>query len=152
MIRSARGLTARLLVVMSVMAGLALAQPLSPVGRWRTFDDKTGEVRSIVVITENGGVLSGRVEKVFAPPAPSENPLCQACTGPLKNQPIVGMRIMWGMTQDGDGFSGGRLLDPEEGKTYRGKMRLVDDGAKLEVRGFIGVSLFGRTQTWIRES
>lgn len=130
----------------------AAAQTPSPAGRWRTYDDKTGEAKSIVVITEAAGVLTGHVERVFAPPSPNEHPLCDVCTGERKNRPVVGMRIMWDMKRNGDEFSGGRLFDPENGKTYRGRVRLVDGGSKLDVRGFIGVSLFGRTQTWVRES
>lgn len=133
-------------------ASVAVGQPASAVGRWRTYDDTTGEAKSIVVITESNGVLSGHIEKVFAPPAPNENPTCKACTGELNEKPVIGMRIMWDMKRSGNEYTNGRLMDPENGKTYRGKVRLVDGGRKLEVRGYIGVSMFGRTQTWIRES
>jgi uncharacterized protein (DUF2147 family) len=132
-------------------AGGAGAQPPSPAGRWRTYDDKTGEAKSIVVITESNGVLSGQIEKVFSPPAPNDNPTCKACTGELNEKPVIGMRIMWDMKKGGSEYSGGRLMDPENGKTYRGKVRLIEGGKKLEVRGFIGFSLLGRTQTWVRE-
>ena len=126
-------------------------QETSAAGRWRTIDDQTGQAKSIVRIVETDGELKGQVERVFSPPAPSAMPLCEKCISDLKNKPLVGMTIMWGMTKDGDGYSGGRVLDPEEGKTYRGKVRVVDNGRQLELRGYIGISMIGRTQTWVRE-
>ena len=129
----------------------AWAQTSSPVGRWRTYDDTGAELKSIVVIRDVNGEMQGYVEKVFAPPAPSERPLCERCTGDRKNRPVVGMQIMWGMKKDGSAFTGGRLFDPEAGREYRGKIRVVDGGRRLEVRGFIGLAMFGRTQVWIRE-
>jgi uncharacterized protein (DUF2147 family) len=128
-----------------------LAQAPSPVGRWRSFDDKTGQPKSIIEITEVNGELQGKVERVFSPPAPSVNPLCDKCSGDRKNKPVVGMQMLWGMKKDGDEFAGGRLLEPETGKEVRGKLKLVDGGKKLEVRGFIGLAVAGRTTTWIRE-
>jgi uncharacterized protein (DUF2147 family) len=120
-------------------------------GRWRTYDDRTGVAKSIVVISEANGVLTGRVETVFAPPAPSANPLCDLCPGELKGQPVVGMRVLWDMKKEGGEYTGGRVLDPEHGKIYRGKVRLIDGGKKLALRGYIGFSMIGRTQTWVRE-
>ena len=135
-----------------VAAALPLsAQDMSPVGRWRTVDDKTGQTKSIVEITDVNGELRGTVVKVFAPPAPSDNPLCKKCPEPRKDKPVVGMEILWGLKRDGSEYTGGRVLDPEEGKIYRGKVRLLEAGKKLELRGYIGVSLFGRSQTWVRE-
>ena len=146
---STRFIAATLLAI--TLTSVVWARQTSPEGRWRTYDDKTGDAKSIVIITETNGVLSGHVEKVFAPPAPTEHPLCELCPGENKNKPIVGMRIMWDMKRQGNEYAGGRVLDPEHGKTYRGRVRVVDGGKKLEVRGFIGFSLLGRTQTWIRE-
>ncbi len=127
------------------------AQGVSPEGRWRTIDDKTGATKSIVVIRIVRNQAEGVVERVFAPPAPSEHPICNGCPGDLDGKPIVGMRIMWGLKQDGDEWVDGRVFDPESRKTYRGKIRVVDNGRKLELRGFVGIPLFGRTQTWRRE-
>jgi uncharacterized protein (DUF2147 family) len=149
----ARRLRPLFVAILTLMfAGLPVAQQPSPTGRWRTYDDRTGEAKSIVVITENNGVLSGHIEKVFSPPAPNDHPTCKACTGELNEKPVIGMRIMWDMKKSGNEYTGGRLMDPENGKTYRGKVRLIDGGKKLDVRGFIGFSLLGRTQTWVRES
>jgi uncharacterized protein (DUF2147 family) len=130
----------------------AAAQGASPVGRWRTFDDKTNQAKSIVEIFSAGDELRGRVTKVFAPPARSPNPVCEDCPGEFKDKPIVGMQVMWGLKKDGTEYSGGRVFDPENRKTYRCRLLVIDGGKKLELRGFIGFSLIGRTQTWVRES
>jgi uncharacterized protein (DUF2147 family) len=133
------------------LGSLTFAQAPSPVGRWRTTDDKTGQAKSIIEITEMNGDLQGKVERVFSPPARSGNPLCDQCPGDRKHRPVVGMQILWGMKKEGDEYAGGRIFDPETGKTYRCKLRVIDGGKKLEVRAFVGFSLAGRTETWIRE-
>ena len=132
-------------------AASAFADAGSPAGLWRTIDDKSGKERSLIRIVESNGVYEGKVEQLLnrQPDDDPEN-LCRKCEGARKDQPIVGMTILWGLKHEGDQYSGGEILDPKNGKVYRAKMKLVDNGAKLEVRGFIGVSLFGRSQTWIR--
>ncbi len=120
-------------------------------GRWRTIDDKTGKPKSIVAIAEEDGKLVGTVEKLLDPPKDDPEPRCTKCEGDRKDQPILGMKILWGMKKDGSGWSGGRILDPNNGKTYRCNLTLHDGGKKLEVRGFIGIALIGRSHTWIRE-
>ena len=130
---------------------LTLAQAPSPVGRWRTFDDKTGQAKAIVEITEVSDELQGRVERVFSPPAPTANGVCERCQGDRKNKPVVGLQILWGLKKDGDEYAGGRVLDAETGKEYRCKLKVIDGGKKLEVRGFVGLSFVGRTLTWTRE-
>lgn len=109
-------------------------------------------VRSHVRIVDAGGALEGKVEKLLNR-QPDDDPdrLCRACAGERKDQPVEGMTILWGLKQDGDQWTGGEILDPKNGKIYRCRMKLIDGGRKLEVRGFIGVSLLGRTQTWLRE-
>jgi uncharacterized protein (DUF2147 family) len=120
----------------------------SPVGRWKTVDDHTGQVKSIVRIREQNGTLYGTVEQIFNPPVP--NPLCIACTGALKNRPIIGLQILWGLRKGGNEWSGGEILDPETGHIYRCFLTLEDGGTKLRVRGYIGLSIFGRTERWLR--
>ena len=88
---------------------------------------------------------------MFSPPAPSDNPLCDRCSGDRKNKPVVGLQILWGLKKDGDEYGGGRILDVETGKEVRAKLKLTDGGKKLEVRGFIGVSFAGRSVIWTRE-
>jgi len=124
------------------------AEPASPVGIWKTIDDDSHEARSLVEITERDGVLSGRVIELFPRPGEDPNPLCKDCQGERRDQPVIGMTILWNLHRDGDVWDGGEILDPEEGKTYR--CRLHPHGDKLEVRGYIGISLLGRTQVWER--
>jgi len=133
-------------------APLALAQGESPAGLWRTVDDKTGKERSLVRIVDNAGVFEGKVEKLLKR-QPDDDPdgLCRKCEGDRKDKPIVGMTILWGLKKDAEQFTGGEILDPKNGKIYRAKMKLLEGGRKLEVRGYIGVSLLGRSQTWYRE-
>lgn len=123
----------------------------TPVGRWRTIDDKSHKPKSIVAIVEEDGKLVGTVEKVLDPPPDDPDPKCKKCEGDRKDQPVVGMKILWGMKKDGKEWSGGRILDPNNGKVYKCNLSLADGGKKLDVRGFIGIALIGRTQTWIRE-
>ena len=128
----------------------ATAADLSPVGLWKTVDDKTGEARSFIKVWIDKGELFGRIEKLVRKPDENPNPLCDKCPGDKKDKPIIGMTVMWGLKQDGNTWRGGTLLDPDDGKTYKSKVKVIDGGRKLEVRGFIGVSLIGRTQTWVR--
>lgn len=134
----------------AIMTASALAQAPTLAGLWRTFNAR-GQAEALVRIREHGGELRGEVVTVFSPPAPGANPLCEECPGERKNQPVVGMTILRGLRWDGEQYSGGEILDPDNGIIYRCRIRVVEEGRKLEVRGFIGVSLFGRTQVWRRE-
>ena len=127
------------------------ADTSSPVGVWRTIDDKTGKEKSLVRITEVNGEFRGTIEKLFREPQEDPNPNCDKCTGDKKNKPVIGMIIMTGLKHDGDMYSGGEILDPANGKTYKCKIWLEEKGKKLHVRGFIGMALLGRTQVWVRE-
>lgn len=120
----------------------------SPIGRWKTIDDRTGQAKAIVEIHEENGELDGRVVQLFNPPEP--HPICRKCTGALKEKPVMGMRILWGMRQDGSEWTGGQILDPETGNIYRCTMSVGNGGKVLHVRGYIGFSIFGRTEKWIR--
>lgn len=128
----------------------AWAQGMSPVGKWKTIDDETKQPKSIVEITETSGKLSGKIVQLFRKHEEDQNPKCDKCTGDKKDKPILQMEIIEGLTQDGDVWTGGSILDPKNGKTYKCKIKVVDGGKKLEVRGFIGFSLLGRTQVWER--
>lgn len=123
----------------------------SPVGVWRTIDDKTGKEKSLVRIVEVNGELRGTIEKLFREPGEDQNPNCEKCPGEKKNKPVIGMMILTGLKRQGDEYAGGEILDPANGKTYKCKMWTSDGGKRLNVRGFIGVSLLGRTQVWVRE-
>lgn len=124
----------------------ALAQ--SAVGTWKTIDDKTGKEKSHVKIYETkSGKLQADVVKILT--KGKENAKCTECKGNNKNKPIDGMTIMWGMEKSGNEWIDGTILDPNSGKEYSCKMKLKDNNT-LEVRGFLGISLLGRTQVWKR--
>lgn len=130
-------------------AGAALAQA-TPAGMWSTASDVKGGSDGIVEIREIDGEYVGIVRGIPADASPQDS-LCSKCPGEQKGQRIVGLEIMSHMHATGTNqWGGGEILDPESGKTYRAKMSLSDDGTKLIVRGFIGFSLFGRSQTWTR--
>jgi uncharacterized protein (DUF2147 family) len=121
----------------------------SPVGQWHTLDEKTGELKSMVVIFEQQGVMKGRVEKVLrkdADPAAK----CEKCSDDRKNQPVVGLEIIRGAKKASgkNVWEDGEILDPENGRTYALRLTPIENGAKLEVRGSFGP--IGRTQTWVR--
>ena len=125
------------------------AASTSPVGLWKTIDDDTGQAKSLVRIVEVNGALSGRIEKLLTPG--KESQVCDKCEGALKDQPVLGMEILKGLRK-GDGiWEGGTILDPNNGKTYRSQLKLVDGGTKMELRGYIGIPLLGRSQNWLRE-
>ena len=132
------------------MAGAAFAQN-TPVGKWHTIDDKTKEIKSEITITEAGGMITGRVSKVLRKDA-KPDAKCDECTDARKGQPIVGLEIIrGGKKEDGaDVWSGGKILDPENGKEYSLKLTPQEGGKQLLVRGFIGSPMFGRSQTWVR--
>ncbi len=130
----------------------AMAQATGPAGLWKTIDDGSKKEKSLVRITDSGGVLSGKIEKLLDP---NEKPdvVCDQCSDERKNQPVVGLTIIRGVKQDADDktlWNGGDILDPANGKVYKVRLKPVQDGKALEVRGFIGMPMFGRSQTWIR--
>jgi uncharacterized protein (DUF2147 family) len=150
MITSRKNLAAFALLTAFVAA--AAAQSASPAGVWRTVDDQSKKDKSLVRIVETNGVYSAKVEKIVDADAPKDA-TCKECADERKDQPVVGMTIMRNVKASGDDknvFEGGDILDPNNGKVYRVKLKLIDNGARLEVRGYIGTPLLGRTQTWIR--
>ena len=146
---------ARAAAIVCLLAGASLvaaAQSASPAGLWRTIDDSTKKDKSLVRIVETNGVYSGKVEKIVDPDSPKDA-VCKECSDDRKDKPVVGMTIIRNVkasTDDKAVFEGGDILDPNNGKVYKSKMKLVENGNKLEVRGFVGISLLGRTQTWVR--
>jgi uncharacterized protein (DUF2147 family) len=133
-----------------VLAALpAVAAEPGIAGRWKTFDDKTGKPKGIVLIYEQDGQFFGKVESAIDPK--DANNICDLCKDERKNKPNVGMVILRHLKRDGDEYDGGDILDPDNGKVYRCKARLEEGGKKLVVRGYIGISLLGRSQTWTRE-
>lgn len=138
-----------LAMILGATSLCALAQS-TPVGLWRGFDEKTGDPKFDVRIAETGGVLNGKVEKRLSPGVKPDD-VCTECTDDRKDKPRLGLEIIRGAKKsaDGDVWEGGKILDPENGKSYSLKMTPIEGGKKMEVRGSIGP--FGRTQTWVRQ-
>ena len=136
------------LVLVAGGMSTALAQ-MSPVGTWRSMDEKENTPKAQVKITEAGGIVSGKVEALLRKGA-DPNQLCTECKDELKDKPMVGMTLISGVkkAEGKEVWEGGKILDPENGKTYGLRMTPIEGGQKLEVRGSIGP--FGRTQTWTR--
>ena len=132
-----------------VLAGAAFGAcaQSSPVGLWRNIDDKTGEAKAEIRIVDNGGRLSGRIEKSLKKDG---KPTCEECRDERKGQPIVGLEIIRNAVkaEGKEVWEDGRILDPENGREYALRLTPVDGGRKLDVRGSFGP--FGRTQTWVR--
>ena len=140
-----------LLIICSLMSFSSLAYAEnSPIGLWKTIDDATGKPRSLIRISDKNGELIATFEKGLLP-SDSPNDVCEQCTGERKGKPLIGMVIMDGMKAKGDTFEGGHILDPDNGEIYKCKIKLDSTGKQLEVRGFIGISLIGRSQIWVRE-
>ena len=139
------------LMLAALAASPARADDASPVGLWQSIDDVSGKPKALVRITENNGELQGRIEKLYRAPELDQNPKCHQCAGANKEQPLIGMTILWGLKKSGDDYSGGEILDPKNGKVYRSQLHLVDGGGKLQVRGYLGMPMFGRSQTWVRQ-
>jgi uncharacterized protein (DUF2147 family) len=137
------------LIALLTLPMLAQAQD-SPVGRWKTIDDATGKVKSVVEIQQSrDGSFAGRVVEILDT-KDGPNPACDKCKGKLKDKPIKGMTILWGLKADGNGkWSGGHVLDPENGKTYKSKLELLDGGRKLGMSGCI--AFICRQQVWVRQ-
>ena len=138
-------------VALVLGVGIARAQP-TPVGVWKTIDDESKKEKSLIRISESGGVLSGKLEKLLDPATPPDA-VCKECSDERKDKPVLGMTLIRNVRQnDGDKgiWDGGDILDPNNGKVYRVRLKPIDGGSKLEVRGYIGTPMLGRTQTWIR--
>jgi uncharacterized protein (DUF2147 family) len=126
--------------VLSLFGVLSFAQIE---GKWKTIDDETKQAKSIVEIYKKGDQYYGKISQLLIKPA---NPNCVDCKDDRKNKPILGMEIIRGLKKDGDEFTGGTITDPKTGKTY--KCTITRSGNSLNVRGYIGLSFIGRSQTW----
>jgi len=130
-------------------AGTAVAQ-MTPVGLWKTIDDETKKEKSLVRVVDNGGVVTGRIEK-FLDPDSKPDAVCDKCSDDRKGKPILGMTILRNLKPGEDDktvWEGGDVLDPNNGKIYRARLKPVNNGKELQLRGYLGP--FYRTQTWIR--
>ncbi len=123
------------------------SQETSVVGKWKCIDDQSGKALAIIEIYEQNEEIFGRVEEILNPK--NKELICEKCPGEDKHKPILGLTVIKGLKKNGKEYSGGKLLDPKYGKLYRCYISLEDED-KLKVRGYIGISLFGRTQYWHR--
>ena len=121
----------------------------SPIGVWKTVDDRTGKARALVRIYRENGKLFARILESFT--AGADHRVCVLCTDERKDQPIIGLLIIRNMKEDGNEYTGGDILDPESGSIYHCWMRLEQGGTRLVVHGYVGFSLLGRSQTWERQ-
>ncbi|MBA2672193.1 DUF2147 domain-containing protein [Ramlibacter sp.] len=139
----------QLLTTALLLAANAAFAQATPVGLWRNIDDKTGEAKAEIRVVDNGGVLSGRVEKRLVKDA-KPDAVCDECKDDRKGKPMQGLEIIRGVrkAEGKDVWEGGKILDPENGREYTLRLTPTDGGAKLDVRGSFGP--FGRTQTWVR--
>lgn len=137
------------LTALIAFTGLAHAQ-MTPTGLWKTIDDDSKKEKSLVRITESNGVFSGRIEKLLDP-ATDPKAVCDKCSDDRKDKPILGLEILRGIKQgesDKAVYEGGTIVDPNNGKSYRARLKPVNGGAQLEMRGYLGP--FYRTQVWQR--
>jgi uncharacterized protein (DUF2147 family) len=150
MIRKEETMLKELLALGLLAASVAVCAQATPAGLWKTVDDNTNKERSLIRITDAAGVFTGRLEKIFDPNA-KPGAVCDKCTDERKGQPLIGMALIRNTRQNADDkevFDGGDITDPDDGKVYRLRLKPLDGGKKLEVRGYIGP--FYRNQTWIR--
>lgn len=121
------------------------ADPDSPVGQWKTIDDKSGKPKSMVQITENNGVLTGKIVELLEG---ATEKTCSKCEGDQKDQPLVGMKILWDLKKEGDQWTEGKIFNPADGGVYSSKAKLIDGGKTLEVTG--KWMFFSKQQQWQR--
>jgi uncharacterized protein (DUF2147 family) len=136
------------LVGLSIMGAAAAADLSSAVGWWQPIDGKTGEPLGLIRIYQDHGLFFGRIEP--SSPSDDRSRKCTRCPDERRNQPIIGLVLIRNMRAQGDEYIGGDIVDPDTGWIYGCKFRLVDDGRELIMRGYFGISLFGRSQMWRR--
>jgi uncharacterized protein (DUF2147 family) len=138
-----------LLVIAAAGVPLRAAEPTAT-GLWEQIDEKTGKPESWFKIQERNGVYEGAIVKIFFKPGEDENWVCDRCEGAERGRPVLGLTLIKGMRRNGLSYENGTIMDPRDGSVYRALMRLSPDGQKLEMRGYLGISLFGRSQMWNR--
>lgn len=117
-------------------------------GKWENIDEETGKIDSVIEVYEKEGKAYAKIIEITD--AERRNAVCENCTGKNKNKPILGMHILTGLKKDGEEWSGGKILDPKNGKEYKCYITL-ENNDKLKIRGYIGFAMFGRTAYWHRK-
>lgn len=136
-----------MLMLLFLLGSLMTMNAQSIVGKWKTFDDQTGDAKSIVEISEKGGKYHGKVIEILNPA--KKDSKCEKCPGNDKGKPIEGLEIIKNLSKKGEEYTGGTIIDPQSGKEYKCSIK-TNGKTKLEVRGYVGISLIGRTQTWTK--
>jgi Uncharacterized protein conserved in bacteria (DUF2147)/Trypsin-like peptidase domain len=132
-------------------ASSARAGDSSAVGLWQQVDENTGRTESWYLFVERpGGFYQGSIVKLFFKPGEDENWVCSKCEGTERNAPVLGLTLIKGMQRNGSSYENGTITDPRDGTVYRASMKLSPDGQNLEVRGYLGIAVFGRSQIWHR--
>ncbi len=139
-------MTRLLSLLCALAAATAFAQ--SPTGAWKSIDDATGKEKAIIRITETNGIFTGKIEKLLDPA--KQDATCDECTDERKGKPVVGLTIMRNVKKGESHWDGGDILDAANGKVYRVRLTPSADNKKLDVRGYMGAPMFGRTQIWLR--
>ena len=138
-------------LLLSAMTSLAFANDIT--GLWQTIDDKTGAPKGQVEIRqEANGTYVGKIVKITPRAGYTPKTTCVDCPAPYTNKPILGLDVLTGLKHSsGNNYTKGRILDPNTGKVYSMKAKLSSNGKRLTLRGYVGVSVLGRNQVWIRE-
>jgi len=142
-------LVGAILIIAATTLPLFAAEP-TVTGLWEQVDENSGQPESWFKIEERNGVYEGKLVKIFFKPGEDPNWVCDQCQGADKGRPVQGLTLIRGMQRNGYSYENGTIMDPRDGKVWRALMRLTPDGQKLEVRGYLGISLFGRSQVWNR--
>jgi uncharacterized protein (DUF2147 family) len=146
---------ARLIIISAVMSLICsvhgISADQSPLGLWQALDDDTKQPTGWFLITQQNGIYTGKIARMFLKPGEDPNAVCDQCKDDRHNHPWLGLELIRGMQPEADDkYGGGTILDPRDGKIYKATLKVSPDGQTLIVRGYLGVELLGRNQYWTR--